>query len=307
MLPDKIQKALPTPFGGRWAAGIMIMADQAGEVDYSYNKIKLFPAYHMRVPIFGHYFDASAGLDLTVMQVAFDVTKSIVGYTPDRQPIYASGIDEPAHIVPDFSGGVNLGTKFKEKYPFNIGLAYHHFYTSTPSVYKDNLSEIMPRRFSATSNTIIPLDTNNSKQLIPSAIFTYQNPGWEGNVGSLFWLNTRSFSQLVPGLYVGAFCRLTNSPDEVTSVATNVQLSDIIAAAGFDFALFKKGEKITAASTKSRVGDFRVLFAYDITTSLYNDMVSKGYNNSLELSIQYTFCNKSFDYTPPFKLNPVFN
>lgn len=306
MLPDKIQNVLPAPFDGDWAAGIMVMSDQSGEVSHAYNMIKLFPAYHKNLPLFGHYVKFSSGLDLSLLQKSFDVDASIIGYEPDGTPIKEYRDTDPTHFVFGASGGANIGTKFKDKYPFNLGLAFHHFYTKTPSNYEDD-GEIMPRRISAITNFEIPLDTSNSKQLIPSAIFVYQNPGWEGNVGSLFWLNTASISQLIPGVYVGAFCRLTNSPDEVESVATNVQISDVIAAAGFDFSLFKKGEKVNAESMKSRVGDFRVLFAYDITTSLYNDMVTKGYNNSIELSIQYTFCNKSFEYTPPFKLNPVFN
>lgn len=292
MLPEKINNVLPTPLGGHWAAGVMLSADPSGTFNLTETKLMLMPAYHLPIG----KIDLSAGLNIALINTSVDASE--IKYYVSDDDVVQPNLDNTGSLRPDVSFGVNAGTYFKNKYPLNIGGTIHHFYTPIKG-FSDGEAVIKPRRLSFNANTEIPLDTNNSILLYPSAIFYYQNNASVINTGSLARFSTEKYSQTIPGVYAGFFLRLTE--DEVYFGIPE----SFITAVGIDLSMFKNGSKVTAQGAEKKTGDLRILFSYDLTINeKYNDM---GKGGSFEISIKYTFCNKKFSYTPPFRLNPVYN
>jgi len=292
-LPDKINQVLPTPLGGHWAAGAMITADPSGEFNFMESKIMLMPAYHMPIG----KIDLSTGLNIALIKTSINQDRLILENHGDGDVVRPE-LDNTGSFKPDVSFGANAGTYIKNKYPLNIGGTIHHIYTPEKGMIDGEKVGPKPRRLSFNANTEIPLDTNNSIVLMPSAILYYQDDNTVINGGSLARFNTDKMSQSIPNVYAGVFMRFSED-----SVYFGIPEAAIFAV-GFDLSVFKNGQKVTAQGAEKKTGDLRILFSFDLTMS---DLVEYGKGNSFELSLKYTFCNKKFDYTPPFRLNPIFN
>lgn len=278
-----------TNIGGDLGAGILLNNSSNGSVGYGKTELRLIPAYHKY--LMGSALKLSVGANLDFSQSRIDEEAIVL----------------PGNIEPELEGentfafdidlGTNLGATIMQKYPLNVGVAVFHLARMRKSYYGDNKTGDKPR-LSFNANTIIPVAP--SFQLWPSAIYmnqkTYSDRAGGSNqlVGGT-WLRYDISNQVkqLDALLVGVFSRFTEKTNALENSSGRINTDSFVV--GF------------AAEAPVGTGVLSAGISYDVTISEYNDLAQKGEGGSYEISVKYFFCKKDFSYTPPAKLNPVFN
>jgi type IX secretion system PorP/SprF family membrane protein len=279
--------------GGDIGAGILVMNDEQGsEPKLGQTNIKLIPAYHKH--ILGSALKLSVGANLDFGQKRIDQTG---GTLPNGEPLSGAGLESSNRFFFDIDLGANLGATIKNKYPVNFGVAYFHLLRTNKSFVEDGKSTGDKPRLSFNANTIIPLAS--SFEIWPSAVYMNQKTYSDGAggfnqlvAGSWLRYNLADQIQMLDAVFLGLFTRIIERSNAYTSTAPVSNDSFIIGL---------------GAEAPVGLGVLNIGISYDITTSDYNKMKQRGEAGSFELSAKYFFCKKEFHYTPPAKLNPVFN
>jgi len=282
---------LPFNVGGDLGAGILVSNDVAGETRMGTTEIRLIPAYHKY--IIGQALKLDVGANFDIAQSRIDGEKVVLPNGVE----YENSAESKFFF--DIDLGVNLGATIKQRYPVNFGVALFHLVRSKKSFVTGESTEDKPR-LSFNANTIIPVLP--VVELHPSAIYMNQKTygestgGYNEFVGGS-WARYDISNQVkqLNAILLGAFVRMTERSNEVDP-NRKVKLSSD------SFIVGVAGEAPVA------LGTLNVGISYDITASKdYNESKARGDGGSFELSIKYFFCKRDFEYTPPAKLNPVFN
>ncbi len=275
--------------GGDLGAGILINNSVAGSISNAKAELRIIPAYHKY--LMGSALKLSVGANLDLAQSRVDEEKIVLAgnIEPD--------LKSEGKISYDVDLGANLGATILQKYPLNFGVAVFHLVRSRSSYYGDNKTGDKPR-LSFNANTIIPIAP--SFELWPSAIYmnqkTYSDKAGGTNelVGGT-WLRYDISNQVkqLDALLIGLFSRFTEKSNNLENSSGRINTDSFVV--GF------------AAEAPVGTGILRGGISYDVTISEYNDLANRGEGGSYEISVKYFFCKKDFNYTPPAKLNPVFN
>lgn len=275
--------------GGDIGAGILINNSSNGSVGYGKTELRLIPAYHKYLA--GSALKLSFGANIDISQSRIDESSIVLpgNIAPDLQA--------ESKFSFDLDLGTNIGATIMQKYPLNFGVAVFHLLRTRGSYYGDGKTGDKPR-LSFNANTIIPIAP--SFELWPSAIYmnqkTYSDKAGGSNqlVGGT-WLRYDISNQIkqLDALLIGVFSRFTEKSTSLENSSGRINTDSFVI--GF------------AAEAPVGTGVLSAGISYDVTVSEYNDLSKRGEGGSYEISVKYFFCKKDFSYTPPAKLNPVFN
>ncbi len=275
--------------GGELGAGIMLNHNGGGAINQSTTELRLIPAYHKYMK--GSALKLSVGANLDFSQSRVDEEAVVL---PDG---IEADLQSEGKFAFDIDLGANIGATIMQKYPVNFGVAVFHLMRTRSSFYGENKTGDKPR-LSFNANTIIPVGT--AFQVWPSAIYmnqkTYSDKAGGTNemVGGS-WVRYDISNQVkqLDALMIGVFSRFTERSTGVNNASRGINADSFII--GF------------AAEAPVATGVLNAGISYDVTISDYTAMANKGEAGSFELSVKYYFCKRDFYYTPPAKLNPVFN
>ncbi|NNC96242.1 MAG: PorP/SprF family type IX secretion system membrane protein [Chitinophagales bacterium] len=254
-------------FGG---IGLSMYSDQAGDGNFSTNKVDVSMAYHIMLDKFGKQglsIGIQGGLghrsidqSLLYFDTQFDPD---FGFDPNGDKEF---IERDKFFYGDIAAGLIWHLTPNERSNYYTGISITHLNQPNLS-FQNQPSEKLYMKFSIAGGALIPLA--EKFDVMPSFQVLSQGPAFQANIGSYLKFKTDPMDVSKPSVLIGSWVRLTNPID------------GLIFAARTDFS------------------GFSVAFSYDVTIS---SLSSATYGNGgPELSLIYTGCMKkakSASYCP---------
>ena len=249
--------------------GISFYSDQAGDLNYTTNKVDISLAYHIILEK-NTKQSFSVGLQGGFGHRGLDQTKAVFEYDPvTGEPVLSNS--ESLDRDPLFYGDIGLGFLYSiaptRKSNYYFGFAIQHL--NQPNIsgfYSKNLNERQYMKFTGHFGSSIPLSDKLFIQ--PGFLILKQGPSFEATISNYFKYKFSNLPNKNTAIYIGTMYRV---------------LDAVIIAARADF----KG--------------FNVNFSYDINVSKLT-ATSKA-NGGPEIGLQYTGCMRKKNkqtYCPDF-------
>lgn len=250
-------------------AGISLFSDQAGDLNYSTNKVDLSLAYHIILDR-NTKQSFSMGLQGGFAMRTIDRTKAIFSYDPTTgEPSITNS--EPLKVEPLYYGDISAGFLWSiapsHNSSYHLGFAIQHLNQPNISgLYTRNDNEKKYMKFTGHFGSLIPISDRIS--VMPGFLLLKQGPSFEATISNYIKYNVSDIPNNKTAFYIGTMYRV---------------LDAFIVAARAD------------------VKGFSINFSYDINVSKLTP--STKANGGPELSISYTGCierNNKQTYCPHF-------
>ncbi len=250
-------------------AGISFFSDQAGDLNYSTNKVDLSLAYHIILDKKTKQ-SFSIGLQGGFAHKSLDQTKAVFEYDPATgEPVLSNSenIDRDPLYYGDVSAGFLYSFAPKPRSSYHIGFAIQHL--NQPNIsgfYSQNENEKLYMKFTGHFGSLIPLTKRLS--IMPGFLILKQGPSFEATITNYFKYNFSDLPTNKNAVYLGTMYRVLDA-----------------------FIL----------AVRADINGFSLNFSYDINVSKLTP--STKANGGPEIGLSYTGCIKRENketYCPDF-------